>query len=128
MEMGYCALAKLTATLDRGDELDARYMSIVKHYPDEDTVRAYPEILGIAWKAVMDGGIDFLGSVAGELELLDSDKGQFFTPFTLSRMMAEMTLADMDSVIEQKGYISLQEPAAGAGGMVLAYADALAGK
>lgn len=128
-ELAYCAHAKVMApTKERADELEARYMSIVNRYKDKDTIRAYPELVGIAWEAVMGGGVDFLGTVAGELELLDAGQGQFFTPFEVSRMMAAITLSDAGKIIDEKGYISVLEPAAGAGGMVLAFADALQGQ
>lgn len=127
LELGYCAFAKLTApTEERADQLEAQYMSIVNRYEDKDAIRAYPDLLGIAWNAVKDGGVDFLGKVSGELEVLDSDKGQFFTPYEVSKMMAAMTLGDMGDVVAHEGYVTIGEPAAGAGGMVLAAADVLA--
>jgi type I restriction-modification system DNA methylase subunit len=41
-------------------------------------------------------------------------------------MMAEMQLSDASEFIADKGFITLSEPACGAGGMVLAAADVLA--
>jgi type I restriction-modification system DNA methylase subunit len=123
-ELAYCAYAKLTADPDRAESLETRYMQIVGTYQDKDTVRAYPELLAMAWDAV-DGGQDFLGSVASILEVLDARNGQFMTPQSVSRMMAEMLLHDAGQIIEEKGYITLNEPAAGSGGMVLAAADVL---
>jgi hypothetical protein len=80
-ELAYCSLAKRTApNPERAEELEARYMSIVNRYQNKDTIRAYPELVGIGWNAVLDGGIDFLGTVAGQLEILDARNGQFFTP------------------------------------------------
>lgn len=127
-ELAYCAYAKLAApTKERADELEAQYMRIVDRYQDKDTVRAYPELLAIAQMAVEDGGCDFLGEVSGQLEVLDSYKGQFFTPYSVSRMMAQMLIKDADKVLEQDGYITILEPASGAGGMVLACADVIQG-
>jgi len=124
-EMAYCAHAKLTAGPDRADELEARYMQIVGGYSNKDTVRAFPEMLAIAWRAIEGGGCDFLGSVASQMEVLNARVGQFFTPYEVSRMMAEMSLQDVGSVIEANGYVTVAEPASGAGGMVLATADVL---
>ncbi len=118
-EMVYCAYAKLTADPERAEVLEARYMQIVGTYQDKDTVRAYPELLAMAWEAV-NGGQDFLGSVASILEVLDARNGQFMTPQPVARMMAEMLLHDAGEIIEKQGYITLNEPAAGTGGMVLA--------
>ncbi len=124
-EMSYCALAKLTASPDRGDQLEARYMQIVGAYRDKDTVRAFPELLAIAARAIEGGGCDFLGSVATQMEVLNSRLGQFFTPYELSRMIAELTLQEAGPTIEANGFITVQEPASGSGGLVIAAADAL---
>jgi hypothetical protein len=123
-EMGHCAIAKTTApTLERAQELEDRYMQIVGTYRDKDTVRAYPELLAIAWRGVRHG--DFLGAVATELEALNTRLGQFFTPYHVSRMMATMALQDAADIIARSGFVTFQEPASGAGGMVLAAAHAL---
>ncbi len=124
-ELAYCAYAKLTSDPARAERLETRYMHIVGTYQDKDTVRAYPELLAMTWEAV-NGGQDFLGSVASILEILDARGGQFFTPQSVSRMMAEMLLQDAGALIEKQGFITIAEPAAGAGGMILAAADVLA--
>jgi hypothetical protein len=130
LELAYCAVAKTTApTEERADELEERYMKTVKKYRDEELemVReTYPHMLAIVVMALQWGDIDFLGHVAGELSTLDSGLGQFFTPYEVSKMMARMTFVDAAvEVVKRDGYITLCEPAAGAGGMVLAYADVL---
>jgi hypothetical protein len=124
-EMAFCAYAKLTApTPERAQELEDRYMQIVGTYRDKDTVRAYPELVALAGSAIPQG-CDFLGSVATELEVLNAQIGQFFTPYDVARMMAMMSLEGAADMIAANGYLTLQEPASGAGGMVLAAADAL---
>jgi hypothetical protein len=124
-EMGFCAYAKITApTPERAQELEDRYIQIVGTYRDKDTVRAYPELLALAANAVRQG-CDFLGNVATELEVLNARIGQFFTPYDVARMMAMMSLQDGEALIRDNGFLTLQEPASGAGGMVLASADVL---
>ena len=59
------------------------------------------------------------------MEVLNARVGQFFTPYSVSRLIANMTLQDIGSVIAANGFVTMAEPAAGAGGMVLAAADAL---
>lgn len=126
MEMGYCAWAKLTApTQERKDELEARYMQIVGRYPDKDTVRAFKPLLEIAQTAVEGGGIDFLGNVSGELEVLNPGAGQFFTPYEVSRLLAQINIFDAPEMIREQGYVTVCEPAVGSGGIVLAVADEL---
>ena len=125
MELGYCAFAKLMAAPERAEQLEERYMSIVERYENKDTIRAYPDLLGIAWDAVKEGGIDFLGQVSSELSVLDERNGQFFTPYEVSMFLAQIGLDGLERVIEERGYFTLSEPACGAGGMVLAAADIL---
>lgn len=128
-EMAYCATAKLTAfTKERADELEARYMRIVDRYQDKRIIReSFPHMMAIAVMTVQEGGVDFLGEVAGESEFLNKHLEQFFTPYPVARMMAEMQLFDMGEIIAERGFFTMQEPAAGAGVMVLATADVLQG-
>ena len=127
-ELAYCAVAKKTAAPERAEALEARYMQIVGTYQDKDTVRAYPELLALAVLSVQDGGCDFLGSVASELELLGPYNGQVFTPYDVARMTAQLTLQDAGHLIEDRGYITIHEPAAGSGVMILACADVIEGR
>lgn len=124
MEMAYCAHAKLMAPTDeRADELEARYMGLVDRFQNKDTVRAFPDLIGLAWDTVAAGGCDFLGQVSSEISVLDTRNGQFFTPYDVSRLLVEMSIDGLERVIEEKGYFTLSEPACGAGGIVLAAAD-----
>jgi hypothetical protein len=123
-ELAYCAFAKPTSEKEKQDILEARYMQIVGTYHDKDAIRAYPELIGLVSQSIQ-GGRDFLGVVAAEIGALSAAQGQFFTPYEVCRLMAEISLGDRDSTIEQKGYLTVDEPAAGSGGMVLAFADAL---
>ena len=125
LEMAVCAIRK--TTLPPGpaaDALEDQYMAVVKRNTPED-VRAMPELLGIATMAIQGGGCDFLGQVVVELELSNEHMGQFFTPYDVSRMIAEMTLADAGELIAEKGFVTLAEPASGAGGMIIAAADVI---
>ena len=124
LELAYCAVAKLTAAPERAEALEDRYMTVVRSYRDKDDVRAYPELLAMAACAAPEHG-DFLGPIAAELGVLNPRAGQFFTPWEVSRLMAEMLLADAGAIIAERGFITLSEPAAGAGGMVLAAAETL---
>ena len=68
---------------------------------------------------------DFLGEIAGENQLLNQNNGQFFTPSALSQMMAQMSVQNAAELIEQKGIITIADPAAGAGATLIATAKAL---
>ena len=125
--MVYCALAKRAPPYneEKAEQLEDRYMQIVDSYRDKDTVRAYPEML--AWATLAIGNKhEFFGTIASRLGLLDtSQNSQFFTPHDISKMMAQMTIEDLGPLIEKNGFITIMEPASGAGGMILAVADVL---
>lgn len=123
-ELAYCSYAKLTANRERAETLESRYMQIVSTYPDKDTIRAYPALLAQAYIAVNERQ-DFLGIVANEIGALDARAGQFFTPFHVCQLMAEISLIDAPAHIRERGFITLNEPTAGAGAMILAAADVL---
>jgi hypothetical protein len=99
-------------------------MNVVARYPADD-IRAMPKLLALTQLAVASEGCDFLGRLATELDLLDAKLGQFITPYEVARLMAELALMDAREIIAERGFITLQEPASGAGGMVLAAADVL---
>jgi hypothetical protein len=66
--------------------------------------------------------------VFGELELGNAARGQFFTPFAVCRLMADLTIGDgnaMREQIERQGFVTVMEPAVGAGAMVIALAMAM---
>jgi len=63
---------------------------------------------------------DFLGSLYMELGLSNHWKGQFFTPYSICRMMASMQLEDAAERIAQENWISINDPACGAGATLIA--------
>lgn len=75
---------------------------------------------------VFDGMTDVLGETYMMLELGNARAGQFFTPYHVSRLMAMLTTGDGQPHIQQHGFLRMQEPACGAGGMVDATAESLA--
>lgn len=123
-ELAYCALAKRASPFaDQQDKLEAQYMEVVGRYKTKDDVRRMPELLALTMQQLSVGGCDFLGMAAGELGVLDGQMGQFFTPYEVSRLMADINLSGIEDKIRANGFVTLQEPAAGAGGMLIAVAD-----
>lgn len=106
-------------------EREARYLKIVSTYEKEE-VAEFPKLLALTVDALEPGGRDFLGEAFMSLELGSHWHGQFFTPIDVCRMMAEMTIdAGVEEMIRERGFFTVQEPAAGAGAMVIALADVL---
>lgn len=108
-------------------EREARYLKILDAYePDEQVL--FPELLALVVLAQTNEPQDFLGAAFMRLELGSHWHGQFFTPWEVCRLMASVTIGDeaaLRALIAGKGYVSVLEPASGAGAMVLALAEAI---
>lgn len=70
---------------------------------------------------------DFLGKLYMNLELGNHWKGQFFTPYSICEMMARVNLdkTKVKQEVEDKGWISICDPACGAGATLVAAANEL---
>jgi len=123
-EMAACSFSNAVDSRNR-EAREARYMAIVKKYSKEE-VDEFPKLLGMLAQELEYSPGDVMGELFHELELHNEHAGQFFTPFHLCEMMAKMTHGDnMAQTIEEKGFITLQEPACGSGAMVIAYAKTM---
>lgn len=70
---------------------------------------------------------DMLGDAYMRLEIGNKGIGQFFTPYNISKMMSDMSF-DVEKVkdhIEEHGYWTVNEPAAGGGANLIAMANVL---
>lgn len=85
------------------------------------------QILGVITMALeRNPDQDFLGKLYMSLNLGNHWRGQFFTPYHVCQLMAEMNIGDgIQTEIETKGYISICDPCVGAGAMLIAAANAL---
>ncbi|EAO1734740.1 SAM-dependent DNA methyltransferase [Salmonella enterica] len=68
---------------------------------------------------------DFLGAIFMELELGDDRNGQYFTPYYLQSLMAKLLIPDVEQTIRREGFVTVSDPASGAAGMIVAYAENL---
>lgn len=68
---------------------------------------------------------DFLGELYMNLELGNHWKGQFFTPYCVSRCMAEISLGDFQTQVDKQGWISICDPCVGGGAMLIAAANTI---
>jgi len=124
-DMVYMFAATLSNTVDTRyrDAREAAYMSIIGRYkPDEQ--KRFPELFGMLVLALEDNpGRDFLGDIFMQLELSNHWHGQFFTPESICTMIAKMNLHGLQERIEKQGWVSVCDPACGAGAMLLAVAE-----
>lgn len=68
---------------------------------------------------------DFLGAIFMELELGSDRMGQYFTPYSVQTMMARMMMPGVKDTIRREGFVTVSDPASGAAGMIIAYAECL---
>lgn len=122
-EMSALAISNSVDILQK-EKREERYLQIVKKY-DADQVANFPRMLGCIVLSLERGMADCLGAIFMHMELGNAHAGQFFTPFHLSHLMAGLVMGDARAEIERKGFLRINEPAAGAGGMVIAVAQAL---
>ena len=116
------------------DNQEAKYMQIVKQYTPEEA-QAFCKMLAILIGALETattpgsiGRADILGLTYHELELHNKWTGQYFSPFEICQLMAEMNVGDkeeLEAKIAADGFIRLCEPACGSGAMVIAFALAM---
>ena len=105
------------------DSLEKEYLDIVVKYSKEERLE-FPKLLACLVELLEAKPVDVLGALYMELELGNKNTGQFFTPSSISEMMAQINY-DTELRELDKPFITLSEPACGAGGMILAFANVM---
>ncbi|AIN62209.1 MULTISPECIES: N-6 DNA methylase [Providencia] len=120
----HVAAISLENSVKQCPELEQTYFNVIARYERAD-LDAFAKLLALCVNALDQQATDFLGTVFMSLELGEGAWGQFFTPFHVSQLMSDLIIGDCGAIIEQNGYISVCEPTCGAGGMVIACANAV---
>ena len=68
---------------------------------------------------------DFLGEMFNMNGLGEHRKGQFFTPYHVSKLMGRLHCINLKVDVENKDFITMCEPCCGSGSMVIAFADCM---
>ncbi len=104
---------------------EAQYLSVAKRYTHEE-LSLVAQIYAYLVAAFELGIGDYLGEIFMALELGNADRGQFFTPYPISLLMANIHINDeLDARIAERGFVTVNDPAVGAGCTILAFADAM---
>lgn len=130
-ECGAIAISNQVDHFNR-DEREERYMQIIKTYqPDQQKSLAeiFAKIYALLSSVVYDNGVfnDYLGEIFMRCNLGSKAAGQFFTPYNVSSLMARCLL-DSDRLkkkAEKGKIISINDPACGGGGMLIAALEVL---
>ena len=100
------------------------YRSRAEKYSAKELEVFTDMLLEVVAELERDPEQDFLGELFMALGLGNEWKGQFFTPYSVCRAMSAMTYApDMTARIEKQGWISVNDPACGAGALLVAFAN-----
>lgn len=121
VEMAAISISNTVETRSKvKQERESRYMTIIETYSKKE-LALFPELLAIlAGSLERNPEQDFLGEMFMALELGSHWKGQFFTPYSLCKAMANINMADARAKLEEKGWISINDPACGAGATLIA--------
>lgn len=121
-----CAIAIQNACVlihnDVWKEREEQYINIAKKYT-VDEIRIFSEMFTILIDAFEENMSDILGEIYMEAGCGSKHTGQFFTPFHISYLIAELEIAHKN-ISENEKY-EINEPSVGGGGMIIATAKVL---
>ena len=99
------------------------YMHRVKGYKNTEVLSKLLPNLTLAYEK--NPCRDYLGEIYQDLGLSSHWRGQFFTPISVCQMMAKMQLKDAAEKIEKQHWITINDPACGAGATLIVAANTL---
>lgn len=121
LTLSTCSLAQ---PFYQSPNIEQKYKNTICNYSKEQA-EEFSKLLALLISALEEKHQDFLGKVFSDLNLGKSDKGQFFTPYHVSKMMSEINISVSGQQLEEKDFITLLEPCSGSGEMIIAYAETL---
>lgn len=108
------------------EEREEKFAEIEKRYTASE-MEKFAHLLAITVQALEENpNQDFLGELYMNLDLGNKSAGQFFTPYHICEMMSEITSPPetLKAEIEEKGWVSVNDPCVGGGAMLVGYANA----
>jgi type I restriction-modification system DNA methylase subunit len=100
---------------DKG--IEEEYLEIAKQYSPEELLK-HSQLLSITVEALETTEQDFLGNIFTVAEFGSAGNGQFFTPYHISHLMAEMAIGEFPA----SRIYRVNDCCCGAGGMLIAAA------
>lgn len=111
----------LNNAITKNEVLEDEYIRLSKKYSDKELENI--AIIGALLVKTMEvRNRDILGELYMEMQLGNEDGGQFFSPYQISEIVAN--LVDVKK-LKSKNKIYLKEPTCGSGSMIIAYANNL---
>lgn len=103
------------------EEREEEYASIIKKYNKEEQL-AFSDMLYLLTAALEHDMGDVLGEILMESDMGNKRNGQFFTPYHVSKMCADIVSIEPN----KNGIYEVSDPSCGSGGMIIAIAQSLA--
>ncbi|APF21564.1 N-6 DNA methylase [Clostridium butyricum] len=125
IELATLSISNACDRSSKWDIREERYKNIINKYDDKEKI-LFPKLLGELIIQLNEQPSDIMGQIFMELELGNKYKGQFFTPYNICELMAEIIIDDnIRNQIKKKGFVTLNEPCSGGGAMIIAFAEAM---
>lgn len=120
LTLSCCSLAQ---TVYRNDNLEQKYLNIIKTYT-KGQAEEFSKLLAFLVLGLEQAPQDFLGQIFMSLNLGSQANGQYFTPYSVSKFMAEIIFTEIES-FQNNQLITLSEPCCGSGALIIAFAQTL---
>lgn len=117
--MTACAISN---ALDKShfEKREALYLETVKKY-NEKELSLFMKLYALTIDSLdANPDQDFLGTIFMELDIRWKNQGQFFTPYQICAMKAQIATEMAVEKIEETGYFSISDPFCGAGATLIA--------
>ena len=104
-------------------EREKHYMTLASKYKPQE-LNVFAELF-VDFINAMDSNPDqdFLGGMYMAVGMGNEHAGQLFTPYSVCKCMAKMTAPNIPGEVEKRGWISVCDPACGAGALLVAFAN-----
>jgi hypothetical protein len=121
-----CVACSINSPLENHEIREQRYQETIKRYQDESIVKVFGDMLGALILAIEENPFtDVLGDIYMQLEISDKKHlGQCFTPDHVSLLCSQLILGNIEEVIKENGFVTLNDCCVGGGSMVLSFAKA----
>lgn len=101
-----CSLAQ---PFYRSQNLEQRYKNTICNYTKEQA-NEFSQMHALIVLALDEKHQDFLGQVFSANNFGNARKGQFFTPYHVSKLMAQINFTDIENQLAENNFVTLAEP------------------
>ncbi|MET9657831.1 N-6 DNA methylase [Streptomyces sp. NPDC006510] len=106
------------------DKREAQYLRTAGRY-DRASLNRFAQALALVIEEMDRDPCDVLGRLYMELEIGNERLGQFYTPYDVAELMAQMQIESVIEHVQTHGFADLYEPACGASSFSVAVSQAM---